>query len=161
MPFDPDFTVGSTVLIHGEFTDVQVLDPDLHPNRVLDPTEPFQVVVTWQMSGIYVPLWLYEGPGGDRDFQIKVFAESMGPGPEMQIGFAEVDVTNYTPCGTDCYEYSVTVNVPANTLPENLPADASGVYKLITTVWLNGAAAGPTDIIGFSEAPVIQVENLD
>ena len=165
--FDPDLTsTFGDLLIRGETTDIKVLDPDGHPNHVLDPALPFRVFIEWHLEGSQVPLYL-DWP--NAEFEIKVFAESMGPGPEVELTspMRIPTATGYTGTYFD-RTYSAEVDVAANQLPEHMPGGvveapgnepSSGVYKLVTTVWLNGAIAGPYDVVGFEEGPIIQMES--
>ena len=166
--FDPDWTSTTNVLLfHGETTDIKVLDPDGHPNHVLDPSKDFKVELEWNLTGQLVPLHL-DWPGAE--FEIKVFAESMGPGPELELTDPiKVPTGTYTGGYFD-RTYKAVVEIDGGQLPEHKPGGtaeapgqepASGVYKLVTTVWLNGAIPGPYDVIGFEEGPIIQMESLD
>jgi len=123
--FDSPFT---SALLDGAITSIATHDLDGNPNRVLSPTLPFLVTVSWTNTGAIVPFM-----GGE--YTVRVYAESMGPGPEMEIGHATVGV-NVTG------NYAVTINVPANTLAAAEPdlpnitgaLEPSGVYKLVAVV---------------------------
>lgn len=150
--FDPNYPG----LIEGEITSVAVIDPVVPPelgNHVIDPTKAFDVTVTWDVRGLFAPLWL-AALGGDWD--VSVYAESIGRGREARLGTATVAADE------NILTYSVTVNVPANTLPEHTPGtDRGGIYKLAVAVFLNSNIPGLRgfDLVGFSEGPFIQVEN--
>ncbi len=154
--FDPDFGVD---LFHGEFSDIKIIDPQPTPinvrNLVIDPTKPFQIEMNWKLSGFFVKPWL-AALGGS--WSVEVFAESVGPGPDLRIGSATVPVGAIE----NPKSYSVQVTVPANTLPEGNPGQPSpsGVYKLVCTCFLNSALGLPGyDVAGFAEGPVIRVED--
>ncbi|MEO1059949.1 MAG: hypothetical protein AAFZ07_00920 [Actinomycetota bacterium] len=132
------------------------------PNLVIDRSEPFTVAVDWEVHGLLKPLWL---AALADNWRVRVFAESLGGGPEVQIAEDTVPKSSEVACtaygGPDpCGRFSATLTVPANTLPEDAGAARSGVYKLVTTVFLNSTLGEPGfDVIGFHEGPIIQVEN--
>ncbi len=154
MPLDPNLPG----LITGDITNVTVIDPasSFPPpfelsNRVIDPTKAFDVDVTWVLNGPLVPLWLTALGGG---WDVSVYAESLGGGGEGKLGTATV------PALPPMNNYAARVNVPAGKLQEHTPAtDQGGIYKLGGAVCLDSSLGGPFDIIGFSEGPIIQVEN--
>jgi hypothetical protein len=153
--FDPNYPG----LMQGDITNVAVIDPSSPPgqlgNLVLDPDKDFTLEITWRVSGVLAALWL--APLA-QDWDITVFAESIGAGPEKRIGSATKDKTQSTSCGADCLEYTATVTVPAGTLPEDNGTNVSGVYKLVVTVFLD-STIGPYDLAGFREGPAIRMEN--
>ena len=61
----------------------------------------------------------------------------------------------------DSEQYTVDLEVPANTLVEGNPGSRhSGVYKLVVTAFLNSTLGQPGfDISGFAEGPMIRVES--
>ena len=152
--FDPNIPG----LISGEVTTVTVIDPaNTFPgfeigNHVLNRDEAFDVKVDWNIQGLLAPLWL-AALGGDWD--VSVYAESLGGGSEVRLGTATVAANSAIT------SYSATVNVPASKLDENAPGtDVGGVYKLVVSVFLDSDLGRPGfDMIGFNEGPVIQVEN--
>lgn len=153
--FNPHQVVGSNVLIKGEFTSVQVRDPAGPPNvqnLVVDRSKPFNIDVEWELSGINAPLYL---AALDANWSVEAYAESMGPGPELQIASTTVPKNGN--------RYSTTLVVPANTLEEGNPGNGgpSGVYKLTVTAFLNSSLGGSTgfDIAGFAVGPMIRVED--
>lgn len=123
--FDSPF---APAILDGAITAIDTHDLDGNPNRVLSPALPFLVTVSWNNTGALVPFM-----GGE--YTVRVYAESMGPGPEAEIGHTTVGVNASG-------NYSVTLNVPANTLaaaepdlPHNTGAfEPSGVYKLVAVV---------------------------
>lgn len=128
---------------------------------VIDPTKPFDVTVEWEIYGALVPLWL---AALDANWEVAVFAESIGPGDEKQLGTATVPKTTTVPCTVNeaqqnCTKYQATVNVLAGTLTEDV-GGASGTYKIVATVFLNSSLGQPGfDLTGFREGPIIRVEN--
>lgn len=162
--FDPDIPG----LIQGDVTSVTVTDPQPFPfgtgNRVVDPTKAFTLTVEWELFGALVPLWL-AALGGNWD--VSVYAESLGGGTEARLGTSSVPATATQPCTVNgaqanCTKYSTTVTVPPNTLQEHTPGtDEGGIYKLAVAIFLNSNLPGSPgyDLIGFQEGPIIQAEN--
>jgi hypothetical protein len=153
--FDPNIPN----LIEGNITTVTVLDPASEfpfevGNRVLDPSKPFQVKVAWKITGPLRSLWL-SALGGN--WNVQVFAESFGGGPEILLASDNSVAALAPPVG----DYSVTVNVPPNKLDEGNPgSNVSGIYKLVVSVFLDSKLGPPGfDMTGFNEGPIIQVEN--
>ena len=153
--FDPNIPP----LIQGEVTTLLVVDPaaTFPPfevgNHVLDRDKPFQVIVKWKITGPLRPLWL-KALGGN--WNVQVYAESLGGGPEVLL--ARDDTVKADP---NREEYDVTITVPPNTLDEGNPgSNVSGIYKLVTAVFLDSTLGSPGfDMAGFLEGPIIQVEN--
>jgi hypothetical protein len=136
-------------------------------NHVLDPEKAFTVNVEWELFGQLVPLWLAALAG---DWDVSVYAESLGGGPEVRLNSAAVPTTAVQPClvnttQPNCTRFSAPVVVPPNSLPEHTPGtDVGGIYKLVVAVFLNSDI--PTtpgspgfDLVGFSEGPIIQMES--
>jgi hypothetical protein len=127
---------------------------------VVDPGKPFEITVEWEIFGDLVPLWL---SAVDKVWNVEVYAESVGPGPEITIGSATVGSDVTQPCTSNpgksnCTKYSAKVVVAAGTLPEDDGA-SSGIYKLVATVFLNSSLSGQGyDLAGFTEGPIIRVE---
>src|SRR5262245_66697251 len=158
--FDPDLGV----LFSGEVRAVNVLDPALPghvPNLVLDPTKPFQIEVKWRLKGSEVQPRLCIT---DDDWIITAYAESMGPGPEVILTEEREPKSNYTG-GTGPnfeFDWSHTLTVPADLLEEEDPGPdgPSGTYRIVVTIFLNAQPKGSGyDIVGFSDGPLIKVEN--
>jgi hypothetical protein len=158
--FDPNIPspiAGGTPLISGSVGAVVVIDPaNTFPpfevgNLVVDPTSPFTIETSWEVNGFIAPLWL-KALGGN--WNVKVYAESLGGGFE---GLLAED--NSVAADPTTLQYAASLVVPANTLPEANPgSQESGIYKLTVAVFLD-STFGPFDMIGFSEGPMIQVEN--
>lgn len=153
-------------LIEGTVTSVAIAEPQPFvggtSNHVVDPTKEFKLTIEWEIFGQLVPLWLTALAG---NWDVSVYAESLGQGPEVRLGTAYVATTATLPCDTErvnCKRYSATITVPAGKLHEHTPGtDVSGVYKLAAAVFLNSNIAGVPgfDLVGFTEGPIIQVEN--
>ena len=153
--FDPNIPG----LIEGNITNVAVLDPagTFPPfevgNHVLNRDDSFKVNVKWSITGLLRPLWL-AALGGN--WNVQVFAESIGGGPEILL--ARDDSVAADPTIGD---YAAELTVPANALEEGDPgSNVSGIYKLVVSVFLNSNLGAPGfDMTGFNEGPIIQVEN--
>lgn len=153
--FDPNIPG----LIEGNITTVKVIDPTgtFPPfevgNHVLHRNESFQINVEWKITGLLRPLWLSALKG---NWNVQVFAESMGGGPEVLL--ARDDSVAADPNVSD---YAVQLTVPANALTEGNPgSNSSGIYKLVVSVFLNSNLGAPGfDMTGFLEGPIIQVED--
>jgi hypothetical protein len=111
-------------------------------SSVLVANLPFDVHVTWQ-----VPVPEAAIIGGN--FRVRVFAESIGPGPEKQIGG-----TLTVPAQPGKLQYEVHVQVGANELlGEGAGAPpVSGMYKLGAV--LQHMNPGPNEVSGYSEGKV-------
>jgi hypothetical protein len=158
--FDPNIPG----LIGGDITAVTVIDPaNEFPgelgNHVLDRKDPFDVKVEWNVSGALATLWLdalkLDNNGNPVDWDVSVYAESLGGGPEIRLGTSQVPVDQFV------HAYSTTVNVPALKLDEHDPGtDNGGIYKLVVAVFLNSDLGVPGyDMTGFFEGPIIQIED--
>ncbi|MEV5963649.1 hypothetical protein AB0L70_17915 [Kribbella sp. NPDC051952] len=153
--FDPNIPG----LIEGNVTTVVVLDPaNTFPpfevgNHVLNRDDAFQIKVEWKITGLLRPLWL-SALGGN--WNVQVFAESIGGGPEILLA-----ADNSVAADPATSDYAVTLNVPPSTLDEGDPgSQTSGIYKLVVSVFLNSNLGQPGfDMTGFNEGPIIQVEN--
>lgn len=126
--------------LDGAVTAVAIIDHDGNPNRVIDDQLPFDVTINWTVQPPATAALL------DGQWTVKVYAESMGPGPEVLIGTAVV-AANGGPA------YSASINVPAGTLPSDVPPD-SGVYKLVVVITYRNTLNVLTEMAAFSEGPM-------
>lgn len=155
--FDPNIPG----LIEGDITSVAVVDPPSLPfqvgNLVLDPSKAFTLEVKWKVFGAITPVWL---AALDDRWEVNVYAESLGAGPEIRLGTQGRNKNNFAACaGVNCREYKVSVTVPPTTLEED-SGNVSGIYKLVVSVFLNSSLGSPGfDITGFREGPIIKMEN--
>ena len=153
--FDPNIPG----LIEGNITTVVVIDPtNTFPpfevgNHVLNRNDSFQINVEWTITGLLGPLWL-SALGGN--WNVQVFAESLGGGPEILL--ARDDSVAADP---NTSNYAVQLTVPPTALAEGDPgSNVSGIYKLVVSVFLNSSLGNPGfDMTGFNEGPIIQVED--
>jgi hypothetical protein len=114
------------------------------PREVLQSGVPFQVAVHWEVPAPVVPLI-----NGTDSFRLRAYAESIGPGPEVQLGELVVPgaTMKFTP-------YNATMTVTPNPLVgeggifNGVPV--SGVYNIVCV--LQHLSAGvPTTISGTSD----------
>lgn len=162
--FDPRIEIGTTNVFKGEFTNLKLRqdppDPGHVTNKVIDPGRDFYIDMAWKVTGSEVPLRMNavaEDPDHIKRWQIYAYAESVGPGPEKQLGSIEK-----LPIGTiaaDEMTWTHAFKVPANSLPEHAGATASGVYLICVVVFANSNLPGRgSDVIGFGEIPLILTE---
>lgn len=167
--FDPHYVVAGVVQCEGSFNHLRVTQPPGGPgewnNLVIDPTQPFNVEMEWQLDGTLNGagnvLQVLAGISPPRSWRVDLYAEKMGPGPDQNL----FNVANAVPIGPEPTTLPARWNyvgtVPANTLPEHAGPGQSGVYKLVAVVFANSTPpAGTPDIIGFYEGPMILSENL-
>ena len=105
----------------------KVLDNNTAPTEVLQAGVPFNIEVRWE-----VPAALAGLVGPADSFRLRAFAESIGPGQEMQIGeFTAPGVVNQTP-----YTAVIAVN-PNLLLGEEQPfggVPVSGIYNIVVVL---------------------------
>jgi hypothetical protein len=135
--------------LHGTGPTTTVIDPDGTPNNILQESIGGSVKVDWGFSG---PGRFFLTP---TQFQVDLYAESIGPGPEKLVGTVTVLGSNHTP--GPVWNFSRSVVIPAGSLPAQ-GATASGVYRL-TVVITNSIGGVRTALGGFVEGPIIEVRN--
>lgn len=131
-------------LLTGDLS-TEVLDPHgiTPPVTIIRTSDLWKVKADWYIQGPAAPLisgkWTW-----------RVFAESIGAGPELELGKKEVPVDVVWDLVTLRRDYpDNTIDVTAGTLP-------AGVYRLVSV--LNYANMGvPLEIAGFVEGPVVQI----
>ena len=129
--------------------DHKVKDNDTDPADVLQAGAPFHIEVKWNVPPALASLI---GPGDS--FRLRAYAESMGPGQEMQIGGTDLEpgVLNQL-----SYVHNLDVN-PNPLLGEGAlfnGAPVSGIYNIVCVLQhLNGGV--PTVHSGCSdEQPLV------
>ncbi len=111
------------------------------PSSIIQTDDAWQVVVSWNISGI-AAMFL----GGN--WTVRVFVESIGPGPEVQVGTTQVVPLSAAPPATS-RSYNTTMPVGAGVLPE-------GSYKLVTLLnYENAGVSG--EMAAFVESPIVQI----
>jgi hypothetical protein len=149
--FDPNIPG----LIEGEVKTFIVTDPasTVPPfevgNHVLDPSESFELSVSWSITGLLRPLWL--AALGGR-WNVQVFAESVGAGEELLLASDDSVAADPT-----VFDYALRFTVPGGTLVDGAPG--RHLYKLVVAVFLSSDLGEPGfDMTGFQEGPIIQVQ---
>jgi hypothetical protein len=120
-----------------------VIDNNGAPSAVLEAAAPFTIQCSWTISALAALLL-----GGE--WQLAAYVESMGPGPEQQVG-ATVDVAL-----TGATSYSANITVPANTLPDDVGPGQSGTYKLVTLL-THRNFGNVTDVAAVVEGPILRI----
>jgi hypothetical protein len=133
-----------------ESSEMTVVVPDNWPTEPAGPPNILVASVPWKVNiGWTVPEPHNMEAGGS--FQLRAYAESIGPGQEIQVGETLVE-----PVVPGQVDYAVTIEVPANTLKgegeEHHGVPVSGVYKIIAV--LQHLNPGPTWISGFAEETI-------
>ena len=120
-----------------------VLDNNGAPATVLEAGATFTVHADWEISPLAALLL-----GGE--WQLAAYVESIGPGPEQQVGpTVTIPLTGAT-------NYSADITVSAGTLPDNPAPPTSGVYKTVTVLTHTNFGA-VTDVVGIVEGPVLRI----
>lgn len=126
-------------------TDIAVFGPGPNPDTIIKQGEAFTLQVTVNFSGpgaaALMPLNL--------PVTVTFYAESYGPGAEIELGSATLNTTGST------LSYNLTASIPAAV---SSALDAEKVYK-IAAVLRVGSPAFPALVNGFSEGLTMQVYN--
>jgi hypothetical protein len=140
MPSNFDlFRIKDTSIIDASVTG-EVIDTDGDPSLVLDVNFPFTFQLDWTLKGSLPPLI-------NGFFHVDAYAESMGPGPEIQLGSYDGPVSiPSTP-----YVLRTSISVPASTI-----TSLRGAYKLTAVLTHRNAMNIPTQMAGFYEGPMVQ-----
>jgi hypothetical protein len=120
-----------------------VNDNNGNPTTVLDAGQQFSIDAIWSIDPVSALLM------GGR-WEIATYVESIGPGPEQQVGG-----TVQVPLNGG-QAYAATVTVPANTLPNNPAPPNSGVYKLVT-VLTHRNFGQVSDVAAVVEGPILRI----
>jgi hypothetical protein len=126
----------------GRFT-AKVLDNNASSSTVLEASQQIRIETVWNIDAESARVL-----GGE--WLVAAYAESMGPGPERQIGPTQVVPLNG---GTN---YGTVILVPPNTLPDNPGPPNSGVYKIVTVLLLRNFGK-ITDVAAFDESPLLRI----
>jgi hypothetical protein len=123
---------------------VTVKDNNGAPSSVLEADQDFTIDAKWSIDK-------YSAAALGGQWELAAYVESIGAGPEKQIGKTAVVLLNG---GTS---YSATIKVPAGTLPDDPAPPTSGVYKLVTVLLLRGPFGKVSDVAGFVEGPMLRI----
>lgn len=121
----------------------------VNPVTILEADKDFIVHIRWSVSGPLAPLVA-------GSWNVNVFFESIGPGPELKLPNTTLTIPLTPSFGVNSYDASVTI--PANTLQG---VDTTVPYKMVATVTYRLPNGRPGPMAGFVESPVIQVYVTD
>jgi hypothetical protein len=124
--------------------DVTVKDNNGAPSNVLEAAADFTIEAKWSINKYFARALCGK-------WELAAYVESMGQGPEQQIGKTEVVQLNG---GTN---YSAVITVPAGSLPDDPAPPRSGVYKLVTVLTHRGPSGKITDVAAFAEGPMLRI----
>jgi hypothetical protein len=122
----------------------EVLDNNGDPRNVLDAGQDFTIRVRTDLSANAAAFL-----GGT--FEYAAYVESIGPGPEQQVGNTETRANN----GTN--PILVDIVVPANTLPDNVPPGQSGAYLPVVLLTHRDNSGQVTDVAAVVDGPVLRI----
>jgi hypothetical protein len=126
----------------GTFTAV-VKDNNGSSSTVLEASKPIRIETKWNIDPESARVL------GGR-WEVAAYAESIGPGPEQQIGRTEeVPLDGRT-------DYETIVLVPGGTLPDNPGPPNSGVYKIVVVLLLRNFNR-VTDVAALDESPLLRI----
>lgn len=133
------------------YISIQVLDPDLDPQQVLQDNLDFHIKVDWSVEG--------KDQNGVQDvsalggeWTVRAFADGIGNVFEGQIGATQVVPLSSQPA-TSPRSYTTTINITAGTLEP-------GAYELVVLVNYTNLSK-PLRMAAFAEAPVIQIYHFE
>jgi hypothetical protein len=130
-------------LLDAQVTANVVVDPvGLAPSTIIQAEDPFFIHVLWTIDQVVAPFLA-------GDWQLRVYAESVGGGFEGQLGPTINVPLNAAPALPLPRTYHGDVSVAGNTL-------APGTYKLITLINYSNLGV-PLEMAAFQEGPIIQV----
>jgi hypothetical protein len=135
----------ATPALYLEIEPVLLVEAGPDHDLVIDDDHGFTVTVTWEVAPAATAILL------TGTWTVRVYAESVGPGPEKLIGLATVAANGGK-------SYSTALTVPAHALPSNAdPAAASGVYHPVVVLSYETNLGGKTQITGFGEGPTFMI----
>jgi len=146
-----DLITNNAAILDGNVT-AHLLDGDGDANSVIDRHQASAVHVDFGISGTWA--WLLWGT-----WHLKAVAESIGPGPEFNLGTMDIPMTLVPPVTNRTW--SVNIPIPPGTVT------ADGPYKivLLLTHSVNLATVPPsslrTRMAGFVEIPVVEYYTHD
>ena len=125
---------------------VTVEDNTGNPISILEADAPTTLKITWTVPPGFAGLI------AGRTFRLRAYAESIGPGQEVQLG-ADGNV----PAVFNQEAYNADIAVTANALLGEgqlfAGVPVSGIYKIVAVLQLLNGAAG-TDVSGFAETDI-------
>jgi hypothetical protein len=137
--FEHPFNNLLTGVVLAEVRDPHGIEP---PSTIIQLEHPWEIRVDLELSGVAAPFLCGE-------FEVKAFAESIGPGPEKQVGQTQVVPLDVAPPLPTPRSYRTTIHVAAGELSE-------GAYKLVTLItYKNGGL--PLEMAAYVEGPIVQI----
>lgn len=137
-----DIQFPNLLLDPGTFS-ATVLDNNGAPSSVLDAGLAITIRTDWTISPLAALLM-----GGQ--FEVAAYVESIGPGPEQQVGPTVVRPLNG---GTT---FTADIVVPPNTLPDNLGPGQSGAYKVVVLLTHRNFGV-VSDVSAVVDGPVLRI----
>lgn len=136
-------------LLVGTGPTAYVVDRDLNPNDIIDWPLGGAVRVDFSFTGLFA--WVLPL----TTFDVAVYAESIGPGPEGLLGTATV-------VGFAGAMQATIPIPPSSTLlrPSDPNVPRSGVYRLTVAITNHVTSTGfKTQLAGFVDGPTIEVRS--
>lgn len=123
----------------------EVLDNNGDPRNVIDAGLDWTIRTRTDLSNDAKNLL------GGR-FEYAAYVESIGPGPEQQVGALQVRVNNGTT------PINVDIVVPGGQLPNNTPpGPVSGAYKVVVLLTHRDNGGVVTDVAAIVDGPVLRI----
>lgn len=129
--------------LHCKISDIDMMGPGKDPDDVIKKGEPFSLRTQVSFSGAGAAAFVGLGP----IIRVTYFAESIGPGNELELGTATATAT------IGQLVYDLTLDVPIGT---SLQLNPEAVYQLAASLRI-GALNAPAAVNGFSEGMPMQV----
>jgi hypothetical protein len=127
--------------LHLDIDPVVLLEHGGDYDNVVDDDNPFDVVVKWKVTPPTAAVLL------TGTWTVRVYVESIGPGPEKLIGTEKVAADG----GRD---YQATLTIPKGTLPSDAwPEENSGVYKVVAVLTYATSLKARTVLTAFATGP--------
>jgi hypothetical protein len=138
-------------IFFGEVSSVTVTDPALPipgsvGNLVLDPNQPFTLTVEWNIDGPFAPAMR---AAMAPTWQLRILAESQGPGPEAQVVSVGVPTAAGVAVGNKI-TWTHNQVIAAGTFAEG------SLVKVLVVV--RDTLPGPVDVAGYFEGPILLFE---
>ena len=117
-------------------------------DKVIRADQPWLIHLEWQVSGLAVPVQAGE-------WHLDVYAESMGPGPELRLPIPLAK--HIVPLVFGQTDYTFEYTVPPNTVP--VQPGHSTPYMLVVTIVYHRPDGLPGPMAGFYEERMVQFYN--
>lgn len=131
--------------LDAEIDSLIVIDRDGDVNQVIDTDTPFDIEVKWHVSGLIAPAL------NGCFWKIEVYAESIGPKPEVLLASDPNVPCNSRIGRTDFVKRFNNIN------PVDLNGNKlEGPYKLTLVITSHNSAGDPLHLAGFIDGPLVQ-----